>query len=99
MVNTREQFMAWSEDLGALELQNQTVKFRRCVAEIKRNLQRYRETIKKLPTAAALTDEAVKNKSGNVSQLLAVVSEVIRLETHVGRKMEKLCFLSKQPTQ
>lgn len=73
MVNTREQFMAWSEDLGALELQNQTVEFRRCVAEIKRNLQRYRETIKKLPTAAAFTDEAVENKSGNVSLGLRLV--------------------------
>ena len=36
MVNTREQFMAWSEDLADLEVQNQTVEFRRCVAEIRR---------------------------------------------------------------
>jgi hypothetical protein len=43
--------MAWSKDLAELELQNQTVEFRRCLAEIKRNLQSYQETIEKLPTA------------------------------------------------
>ena len=52
--------------------------------------------MKKLPTAVAFTDEEVENTSGNVSQLLAVVSKVIRLKTHVPRKMEKLCFLLKQ---
>ena len=36
MVNTREQFMAWSEDLADLEVQNETVEFWRCVAEIRR---------------------------------------------------------------
>jgi hypothetical protein len=50
-VNTRERFMAWSKDLAELELQNQTVEFRRCLAEIKRNLQSYQETIEKPPTA------------------------------------------------
>ena len=99
MMNTREQFMAWSEDLAEVEVQNQTVEFRRCLAEIKRNLQHYGETMKKLPTAAAFTDEEVENTSGNVSQLLAVVSKVIRLKTLVPRKMEKLRFLLKQPFQ
>jgi prophage DNA circulation protein len=96
MVTTRAQFMAWSEDLAALELQNQTVEFRRCIAEIRRNLQHFRETINKLPTTAAFTDEEVENTSGNVSKLLAVVSEVIRLKTHVLRKLEKLRFLLKR---
>ena len=99
MVNTREQFIEWSEDLVMLEVQNQTVEFRRCVAEIKRNLQGYRETIKKLPTAAAFTDDEVENTVGNVSQVLDVVSEVIRLQTHVSRVMEKLRFLLKRPLQ
>ena len=99
IVNTRDQFMAWSEDLAEVEVQNQAVEFRRCVAEIKRNLQHYRETMKKLPAAAAFTDEEVEKTSGNVAQLLAVVAKVIRLKTLVPRKMEKLRFLLKQPFQ
>ena len=52
--------------------------------------------MKKLPAAAAFTDEEVENTNGNVSELLAVVSEVVRLKAHVPRKMEKLRFLLKQ---
>jgi hypothetical protein len=55
--------------------------------------------MKKLPAAAAFTDEEVEKTSGNVAQLLAVVSKVIRLKTLVPRKMEKLRFLLKQPFQ
>ena len=90
--------MSWSEDLALLEVQNQTVEFRRCVAEIKRTLRHYRKTIKKLPAAASQTTKS-KNTVGNVSQLLNVVSEVIRLETHVSRVMEKLRFLLKRALQ
>ena len=96
MEKSREQFMAWSEEVAMVEGQNQTVEFRRCVAEIKQDLQRFRAIVKQLPKAAEFTDEEVENRSGNVSRLLDVVSDVIGLETHLPRKMEKLQFLLKQ---
>jgi hypothetical protein len=52
IVSKREQFMAWKEELAMLDMENQTVEFRRGVAEIKQDLQRYREVFKQLPTAA-----------------------------------------------
>jgi phage shock protein A len=73
MEKSREQFMAWSEEVAMVEGQNQTVDFRRCVAEIKQDIQRYRSIVKKLSKAAEFTDEEVENRSGNVSQLLDVV--------------------------
>jgi hypothetical protein len=99
MGKSREQFMGWSEEVAMIEGQNQTVEFRRCVAEIKQDLQRYRSIVNKLPKAAEFTDEEVENRSGNVSQLLDVVSDVIALEDQLPRKVEKLHFMLKQPLQ
>jgi hypothetical protein len=84
---------------GEVEGQNETVEFRRCVAEIKQDLQRYRAIVKKLPNTAQFTDEEVENRSGNVSQLLNVVSDVITLEGQLTRKVEKLHFMLKRPLQ
>jgi hypothetical protein len=82
-----------------LDMENQTVEFRPGVAEIKQDLQRYREVIKKLSKTAEFTDEEVGNTTGNVSELLDVVSDVITLETQLPRKFEKLYFMLKQPLQ
>ncbi len=73
--------------------------FRRCVTEIKRALQRYRSIVNKLPKTAEFTDEEVEIRSGNVSQLLDVVSAVITLEGQLTRKVEKLHFMIKRPLQ
>lgn len=99
MEKSREQFMAWSEEVAMVEGQNQTVEFRRCVAEIKQDIQRYQAIAKNLPQATEFTDEEVENRSGNVSQLLNVVSDVITLEGQLTRKVEKLHFMLKRPLQ
>jgi hypothetical protein len=95
----REQFIAWSEELTMVEGRNETVEFRRCVAEIRQDLQRSREIMKKFPEAAEFADEEIENRSGKVSQLLDVASDVIVLEGQVPRKVEKLHFMLKRPLQ
>jgi hypothetical protein len=68
MIKIREQFMAWSEEVAMIKAENRTVEFRRCVAEIKKDLQRYREVMRQLPEVEEFSDEEVENMSGKASQ-------------------------------
>ena len=99
MVKYREQFMAWSEEVALVEAQNQTVEFRDCVFEIKQDLQRYGEVLKKLPKSEDLSDEELEKNEGKAGQLLDVVQEVTALQINLPRKVEKLHFMLKQPLQ
>jgi hypothetical protein len=87
MIKSREQFMAWSEEVAMIDAENQTVEFRRCVAEIKKDLQRYRELMRQLPKIEEFSDEEVEEMSGKASQLLDVAGEVTTLHTHVRRQL------------
>jgi hypothetical protein len=60
MVKSREQFMASSEEVALVEAQNQTVEFLGCLLEIKQDLQRYGEVLKKLPKTEDLSDEELE---------------------------------------
>jgi hypothetical protein len=94
MIKSREQFMAWSEEIAMIIGENQTVEFRRCVAQIKKDLQRYREVMKQLPTKVEeFSDEEVETMSGKASQLLDVAGEVTTLHTHV-RHLLRSCTSS-----
>jgi hypothetical protein len=95
MVKSREQFMAWSEEVALVEAQNQTMEFRGCVLEIKQDLQRYGEVLKKLPKIQDLSDEEVEKNDGKAGQLLDVVQEVTALQINLPRKVEKLHFMLK----
>ena len=88
MIKSREQFMAWSEEVAMIEGENPTVEFRRCVAEIKKDLKRYREIMRQLPTKVEeFSDEEVEKMSGKASQLLDVAKEVTALHTHVRHQL------------
>jgi hypothetical protein len=95
MVKSREQFMAWSEEVALVEAQNQTMEFRGCVLEIKQDLQRYGEVLNKLPKIQDLSDEEVEKNDGKAGQLLDVVQEVTALQINLPRKVEKLHFMLK----
>ena len=87
MIKSREQFIAWSEEVAMIKGENQTVEFRRCVAEIKKELQRYREVMRRLPKIEEFSDEEVETMSGKASQLLDVAAEVTLLHTQVRRQL------------
>ena len=74
--------MSWSEDLALLEVQsNRRVSALRSRDQAKpAALSRNHQEI----ACRGFPDDEVENTAGNVSQLLDVVSEVIRLETHVS---------------
>lgn len=90
IIKVREQFIAWSKEVAMIKGENQqTVEFRRCVAEIKKDLQRYRELMRQLPKVEEFSDEEVEKMSGKASQLLDVAGEVTILHTHVRHQMRR----------
>jgi hypothetical protein len=95
MEKNREQFIAWSEEVAMIEGENQTGEFRRCVVEIKTDLQHYHEVMAQLPNVEEFTDENIERRSGKVFQLFDVVWEVNTLKADLSRKFEKLHLLLK----
>lgn len=93
MIKSREQFMAWSEEVAKIAGENQSVEFRRRVAEIKKDLQRYRDVMRQLPKVEEFSDDEVENMSGKASQLLDVAGEVTTLHTHVRHQL-RTCIQS-----
>ena len=70
------------------EGENQSVEFQRSMAEIKKDLQRYREVMRQLPTKVEeFSDEEIEKMTGKASQLLALAEEVTALHTHVRRQL------------
>ena len=63
-----EQFAAWSEEVAMIEGENQSVEFRRGMAEVKKDLRRYREVMRQLPKVEEFSDEEVEKRSGKASQ-------------------------------
>jgi hypothetical protein len=99
LINSREHFMAWSEELAMVEGENQTVDSQHCVDEIKTHLQRYREVMQQLPKLEEFTDQEVDKKTGRISQLLDISAEVTILKTDLPRQIKKLHLMLKQPLQ
>ena len=91
-----EQFTAWSEELALIEGENQSVEFRRCVLEIKIDLQDYREVMAQLPKVEEFTEEDIEIRSGKVFELFDAAWEVKALKSNLSQKFEKLRFLLKQ---
>ena len=99
MMKSREQFMAWSEELAMIEGKIKTEEFRDCVAEIKKDLQLYRDVMKKLPKVEDFSEEELEKRNGKAETLLDIVQEFTGLQINLPRKVEKLHFLLKQPLQ
>jgi hypothetical protein len=58
------------------------------VADIKKDLQRYREVMRQLPKVEEFSDEEVEKMSGKASQLLDVAGEVTTLQTQFWRQLK-----------
>ena len=69
------------------------------MAEVKKDLRRYREVMRQLPKVEEFSDEEVEKRSGKASQSYWTSGEVTTLQIHVPRKVEKLHFLLKQSMQ
>ena len=58
------------------------------MADIKKDLQRYREVMRQLPNVEEFSDEEVEKMSGKASQLLDVAGEVTTLQTPFWRQLK-----------
>ena len=94
-----EEFEAWFEEAAMLEAEIETEEYRNCVADIKRDKQRYRQLIKQLPKVEDFSAEEIEYRTGKASQLLDVTGEIMLMKIHLPRKVERLTFLLKFPSQ
>ena len=69
--------------------------FRRCLVEIKTDLQHYHEVMAQLPNVEEFTDQDIERRSAKVFQLFEVAWEVNTLKADLSRKFEKLHLLLK----
>lgn len=97
----REDFEAWFEEMAMLEaeIKVETEELRQTVTDIKADRQRYHELLNQIPNVDDLSDEEVEKRSGKASVLLDIASEVAVMKIRVPRKVEKLQFLVKHPSQ
>jgi hypothetical protein len=99
LLDTREQFTAWKEELDITQGVVETDEFQNYVTEIKIDLQQGRQLLAQLPNVEEFTEEEIEKKIGKVGQLLNIGEQVTTLQTQLPRKMEKLQFLAKQRLQ
>ena len=99
LLNSREQFTAWKEDLDVTQGVVETDEFQNYVTEVKIDLQQGRQLLAQLPNVEEFTEEEIEKKIGKVGQLLNIGEQVTTLQTQLPRKMEKLQFLAKQRLQ
>jgi hypothetical protein len=52
-----------------------------------------------MPNVDDLSDEEVERRSGKASALLDIAGKIAIMKVHVPRKVEKLRFLLKHPSQ
>jgi septal ring factor EnvC (AmiA/AmiB activator) len=97
----REDFEAWFEEMAMLEVEIkvETEELRQTVTDIKADRQRYHELLNQIPNVDDLSDEEVEKRSGKASVLLDIASEIAVMKIHVPRRVEKLQFLLKHPSQ
>lgn len=99
LMNQCEQIEAWFEEMFLLEAEIQgereSEEIRQCVADIKTDLQHYRELIKQIPNEADFSAEEIENTSGQASLLIDIAGEFTLMGIYLPRKVEKLRFLLK----
>jgi hypothetical protein len=97
----REEFKAWFEEMALLEaeIKVETEELRQTVTDIKNDRQQYRKLLKQIPNVDDFSDEEVEKRSGKASALLDIASKIAIMKIHVPRKVEKLRFLLKHPSQ
>lgn len=98
---SREQFSAWFEEAEILEakIENETDEVRNCVADIKREKQRYRKVMAQLPDVANWSEEELENLTGRASKLRDLATEITSMKTHLPNQIDKLHFLLEHRTQ
>jgi len=101
MKGAGEEFEAWFEETAMLEaeIKTQTEELRQCVADIKKDKQRYNQLIKQVPKVEDFSAEEIEHRTGKACQLLDIASEISVMERHLPRMVEKLSFLLKHPSQ
>ena len=101
IVKGRDQFEAWFEETALIEadIDIETDDLRQCIVDIKKDKQRYREILCQIPEPAELSAEEVHKRNGKASTLLDLAAEIAVMEIHLPRKIEKMCFLLKHPSQ
>jgi hypothetical protein len=101
MKGAGEQFEAWFEEAAMLEAEigDETEELRQCVADIKGDRHRYRQLLKLIPKVTEFSEEEIEKRTGKASQLLDIAGEITVMEIHLPRKVEKLRFLLKYPSQ
>ena len=97
VMNGREQLRAWVEEATIVAPDGDEAQ--ECLAAIKNDARHYWRAIAQLPDVNEFTAEELKRRNGNAAKLLDLAAELARLQTGVGRTLEKLHFLSKYPSQ
>jgi hypothetical protein len=97
IMNDREEFRTWFEEANDYRAEGDEAN--KCLQEIKKDERRYWQLISQLPTVDDFTDEEVEKKNKRASTFLDIATEIASLHIWVKRKVEKLEFLSKYPSQ
>jgi hypothetical protein len=97
VMNGREQFRASVEEAAVLTTDGEEA--RECLAAIKNDERLYWRAIAQLPDVDEFTAEELEKRNGNAAKLLDLAAELLELHSGVERRLEKLHFLSKYPSQ
>jgi hypothetical protein len=95
------EFEAWFEETALLEaeIKVDTEEIRQTVTAIKNDRQQYNKLLKQIPNVDDFSDEEIERRSGKASALLDIAGKIAIMQIHVPRKVEKLRFLLKHPSQ
>jgi hypothetical protein len=97
IMNVREEFRARFEQANKYRADGDEAK--KCLQDIKNDERRYWQLIAQLPSVEDFTDEEVEKRNKRASTFLDIAAEIASLHVWVERKVEKLEFLSKYPSQ
>ena len=97
IMNEREEFRAWFEKANTNSADGDEAK--KCLQESKNDERRYWQLISQLPSVEDFSDEEVEKRNKRASTFLDIATEIASLQIWVKRKVEKLDFLSKYPSQ
>ena len=101
MKGAGEEFEARFEETALLEaeIKTESEELRTCVNDIKKDRERYRQLLTQIPDVEDFSEQEIENRTGKASQLLDIAGEITIMGTHLPRKVEKLRFLLKHPSQ
>jgi hypothetical protein len=97
ILNVREEFRSRFEQANKYRADGDEAK--KCLQDIKNDERRYWQLIAQLPSVEDFTDEEVEKRNKRASTFLDIAAEIAALHVWVERKVEKLEFLSKYPSQ